>query len=245
MPIELVSTGSISPLISLDALLLPARLDNALGIPPYRVPGGSGANNEVISANCDYGVNNGMPPSLTPPRVPDQLVVVSPTPDDSKGPFHDDGTVSPVTVPENAHTDLEMFKPSDRPLHSVEQLLEKMAAVMAKSEEQLNKVMSQVQTATDLMTEFGKLPLTPVHDMVHGTSQVGMNAPQIPASQPVQNMATVYMLLQTQMQAQKMAEASGAFLHALDKGEVSAKIIGSPDPFVPLAPPAHFYAKML
>ncbi len=245
MPIELVSTESISPLISLDALLLPARLDDALRIPLHRVPDGLVSNNEVISANWDYGVNNGTPPSMTPPRVPDQLEVVSPTPDTQKGPSHDDQTVSPVTNLENAHTDLDIFKPSDLPKHSVNHVLDKIAAVMAMWDEQVNKALSQVQATPDLLAGIGNPPRTHIQDILHGTSEVKLNASPLPSSQPVQNMASTYMLLQSQIAVQKMAEASGAFLHALDKGEVSVKLIGSPDPFVPLAPPSLLASGML
>ncbi len=278
MPIELISTGSISPPISLDALVLPPRSYDALVIPPHRVPG-SIANTDVISATWAQDIIDIPPattrPSTTPPLVPGTLAVVSPTPDLPRGDweanvqadrdlllhsdllgevstegtpqdtFHDDATVSAVVSLENAYTDQEIFKPSVQLQHSGNHVIEKMAAVMAKWEEQVNKATSHVQPLPDLATGLGRLPLTRVHDMMQGIGQVSANTSQAPASQPVQNSTTVNMLLQNQIAMQKMAEASSSFMHALDAGEVSMKLIGSPDPFVPLAPPAHFYAKML
>ncbi len=285
MPIELISTGAISPPISLDALVLPPRSYDALVMPLHRAPSGMVSNNEVISATWTYGINDTppvtatppstTPPSTTPPLVPDKLVVVSPTPDLPQGDweakeqadrdfllhsdllgevstegtppdtFHDDGTVGSVMSLESAHTDQEIFKPSGQPKNSGNHVIDKMAAVMANWEEQVNKATSQVQSLPDLAIGLGRLPLTRVHDTLQGISQVSANASQAPASQPVQNSATVNMMLQNQIALQKMAEATSSFMHALDAGEVSMKLIGSPDPFVPLAPPAHFYAKML
>lgn len=277
MPIELVSTGSISPLISLDALLLPTRLSDALVIPSHRVPG-TIANNDVISATWAHDIIGTppatTPPSTTPPRVPVTLVEVSSTPDLPRGDWEaneqairdfllhsdvpgevrtdgtppgssqNDATVSAVMSLENAHTDQEIFKPSDLPKHSPERALERMAEVLAKWKEQVGKDMSDVQSDPNLTFEYGHLPLTRVPDMMNANHQLGLNAPQAPMSQPVQNLVNVNMLLQSQIALQKMAEATSSFMHALDAGDVSVKIIGSPDPFVPLAPPS-FWAKIL
>ncbi len=278
MPIELISTGSISPQISLDALVLPPRSYDALVIPPHRVPG-SITNTEVISATWAHNIIDTPPattrPSTTPPLVPDKLVVVSSTPDLPRGDweaklqadrdfllhsdllgevstegtppdtFHDDGTVGSVMSLENAHTDQEIFKPSGLPKQSPEQALDRLAEVMAKWEEQGSKATLPVQNTPDLTSGFGRLPLKRVQDMLQGISQVSSNGTPAPASQPDQNLVTVNMLLQSQIALQKMAEFSGSFMHALDAGEVSVKLIGSPDPFVPLASPAHVYSKML
>ncbi len=277
MPIELVSTGSISPLISLDALLLPTRLSDALVIPPHRVPG-TIANNDVISATWAHDIIDTppatTPPSTTPPHVTGTLVAVSPTPDLPRGDWEakmqadrdfllnfdllgdvrtdgtppgssqNDATVSAVMSLENAHTDKEICKPSDRPKHSQQAMLDKMDEVMAQWQAQVSKAMSHVQTGPNLPKDLGNLPLTHLLDTMQGVHQLSLNAPQAPVSQPVQNLVNVNMLLQSQIAQQKMAEATSSFMHALDAGDVSVKIIGSPDPFVPLAPPS-FWAKML
>lgn len=272
MPIELLSTGSTVPSISLDALTLPAQSYDSLLMPPRRVPVGMVSNNEVISANWIHALNDVPPatmppPATTPPRVPDPLVVVNLTLDrapdhvndqalrdflrqsDTFGeeltdvtppvPVHDDPAVGPVMNLESAHTDQGFFKQSDLPKHSINQVLDKMAAAMAKWEEQHNKALSQVQTTPDLTSGFGRLPLMPMPDPTHGSNQIGANASHAPVSQPLQNLATVTMLLQSQIAAQKMAGAAAEFWDALEKGNVSVKPIGSQGPFVPLAPPSY------
>ena len=273
MPIELISTGSNSPVISLDALLSlpPVRSSDALLIPPHRVPG-TIANNDVISANLTQNIIEMTPaptrPTTTPPLVTGTLAVVSPTPDLPRGDwearveadrdlllhldllgkvstegtppdaFHNDATVGAVMSLENAHTDQEIFKPSDRPKHVADHLLDKMAVVLEQWEEQVSKATPYAPSILD--PRFGLLPLTPVPDTKNGT-----NAAQLPSSQPDQNLATVYALMQSQIAIQKMAEATSSFMHALDAGEVSVKPIGCPGPFVPLASPSFLQSRLL
>lgn len=274
MPIELISTGSISPLISLDALLLPARSYDSLVIPLHRVPGPV-SNNDVISATWTHDTLDTPPATTPPPGVPVTLVEVSPAPDRPRadveaneqairdfllhrdlpgevrtdgtppGSSQNDATVSAVMSLENAHTDQEIFKPSDLPKPSPERALERMAEVLAKWKEQVGKGMSDVQSDPDLTFEYGHLPLTRMPDMMNANHQLSLNASQAPVSQPVQNLATAYMLLQSQIELQKMAEATSSFMQALDAGDVSVKLIGSPDPFVPLAPISHWHSTIL